>query len=61
MDPQGNPMPPGFPLVPLALVDIPEDPPALVDIPMEPPVPDLVMLGPYPMGVFDLVREFMLL
>jgi len=62
MDPQGNPMPPGFPLVPPAPVDVPEDPPAPVDILLEQPVaPDLFMIGPIPLGVFDPVGEFMLL
>jgi hypothetical protein len=35
MDPQGNPMPPGFPLIPPTPVDVPEDPSAHADIPFE--------------------------
>jgi hypothetical protein len=59
MDPEGNPMPPGFPLVPL---DVPEDLPAPADIPLEQPAaPGLFALGPIPLGVFDPVGEFMLL
>jgi len=59
MDPEGNPMPPGFPLVP---PDVPEDPPAPADNPLvQPAAPDLFMLGPIPLGVFDPVGEFMLL
>jgi hypothetical protein len=62
MDPQGNPMPPSFPLVPPAPVDVSEDPPAPSDIPLEQPAtPDLFMLGLVPLGVFDPVGEFMLL
>jgi hypothetical protein len=62
MDPQGNPMPPGFPLVPPAPIDVPEDPSALADFPLEQPTaPDLFMLGPIPLGVFEPVGEFMLL
>jgi hypothetical protein len=59
MDPEGNPMPPGFPLVP---PDVPEDLPAPADIPLEQPAaPGLFALGPIPLGVFDPVGEFMLL
>jgi hypothetical protein len=62
MDPQGNPMPPGFPLVPPAPIDIPEDPPAPADILLEQPAAlDMFMLGPIPLGVFDPIWEFMLL
>jgi hypothetical protein len=62
MDPQGNPMPPGFPLVPPAPVDVPEDPPAPTDIPLEQPAaPNLFMLRPIPLGMFDPIGEFMLL
>jgi hypothetical protein len=62
MDPQGNPMPPGFPLVPLAPIDIPKDPPAPADIPLEKSAAlNMFILGPVPLGVFDPVREFMLL
>jgi hypothetical protein len=62
MDPEGNPMPPGFPLVPPAPVDVLEEPPAPADIPLEQPAaPDLFMLGPIPLGVFDPIGEFMLL
>jgi hypothetical protein len=62
MDPQGNPMLPSFPLVPPAPIDVPEDPLAPADIPLEQPAaPDLFMLGPVPLGVFDPVGEFMLL
>jgi hypothetical protein len=57
MDSQGDPMPLGFLLVPHAPVDIPEDPSALVDVPLETPALDLFMLGPIPLGVFDLVGE----
>jgi hypothetical protein len=59
MDPEGNPMPPGLPLVPH---DVPEDLPAPADIPLEQPAaPGLFALGPIPLGVFDPVGEFMLL
>jgi len=59
MDPEGNRMPPGLPLVP---PDVLEDLPAPADIPLEQPaVPGLFALGPIPLGVFDPVGEFMLL
>jgi len=51
MDPQGNPMPPDFPLVP----------PVPADIPMDPPVPQPVMLGPFPMGQNNPVGEYLFL
>jgi hypothetical protein len=51
MDPQGNPMPPDFPLVP----------PVPADIPMDPPVPQPVMLGPFPMGQNNHVGEYLFL
>jgi hypothetical protein len=58
MDPKGNPKPPGFPLVP---PDVLEDPLA-ADNPLEQPTaPDLFMIGPIPLGVFDPIGEFMLL
>jgi len=50
MDPQGNPMPPDFPLVSPVPADIPH-----------PPVPQPVMLGPFPMGKNNLVGEYLFL
>lgn len=48
MDPERNPMPPGFPLVP---PDVPEDPPAPADIPLEQPAaPDLFCVRTYSFG-----------
>jgi len=55
-------MPPGFPLVPPAPIDVPKDPPAPANIPLEQPAAlDLLMLGPIPLGVFNPIGEFMLL
>jgi hypothetical protein len=51
MDPQGNPMRPDFPLVPLVPANIPVDP----------PVPQPVMLGPFPMGQNNPVGEYLFL
>jgi hypothetical protein len=50
-DPQGNPMPPDFPLV----LPVP------ADIPVDPLVPQPVMLGPFPMGQNNLVGEYLFL